>query len=161
MQSKETSLANGFVETVVMLLRGVIRTNHQVPRTVRTPFERLFGKKPAQEFEPARPISKDPLNKMNPRYNIGVWLGVRHNSAECFVETAEGVFRAREVRRIEHQDTWDKEAINNVIGVPWRIADGNWTVDRLATQLRYYCRMPGLQCDQASTSSLRPLPIQD
>ena len=44
-------------------------------------------------------------------------------SAVCFVETAEGVFRAREVRRIEHQDRWDKEAINNVIGVSWRIAD--------------------------------------
>ena len=42
---------------------------------------------------------------------FGVWLGVRNNSAECF--------------------GWDKEAINNVIGVLWRIvADGKWTVDR-------------------------------
>ena len=32
--------------------------------------------------------------------------------------------REEEVRRMEHQDRWDKEAINNVIGVPWRIADG-------------------------------------
>ena len=24
----------------------------------------------------------------------------------------------------------DKEAINNVIGVPWRMTDGTWTVDR-------------------------------
>ena len=111
---------------------------------------------------------------MNPRYKFGVWLGVRNNSAECFVETAEGVFRAREVRRIEHQGRWDKEAMNNVIGVSWRNADGKWTVDRQVTQidtlpppppvpfegarvqreritrigLRYHCRMPGLQCDQ-------------
>ena len=35
------------------------------------------------------------------------------------VETAEGAFRAREKRRLEQQDRWDKEAINNVIGVPW------------------------------------------
>ena len=83
----------------------------------------------------SRPIPSEPLNKMNPRYKFGVWLGVRNNSAACFVGTAEGVFRAREVSRIEHQDTWDKEAINNVIEVPWRIADGNWTVDRLATQI--------------------------
>ena len=44
------------------------------------------------------------------------------------------VFRVREVRRTEQQNRWDKAAINNVIGVPWRIADGNWTVYRSATQ---------------------------
>ena len=38
---------------------------------------------------------------MNPRYKFGVWLGVRDSSAECFVETAEGVSRARDARRIE------------------------------------------------------------
>ena len=91
---------------------------------------------PTQEFVPlgkkvvARPISSEPLNRMNPTHKFGVWMGVtKSNSAECFVETAEVVFGAREVRRIEHQDRWDKEAINNLIGVPWRNADGNWTVD--------------------------------
>ena len=63
----------------------------------------------------ARVISSEPLNIMNPRYKFGVWLGVRNHGAECFVVTAEGVLRAREVRRIEHQNRWDKEAINNVI----------------------------------------------
>ena len=56
---------------------------------------------------------------------------------QCRVLRGDGrrcVFRAREVSRIEHQDRWDKEAINNVIGVPWRIADGKWIVDRPATQ---------------------------
>ena len=41
------------------------------------------------------------VSRMNPRYKFGVWLGVRHNSSERFVETAEGVFRARGVRRIK------------------------------------------------------------
>ena len=99
----------------------------------------MHGKKPAQEFVPfgetvlARPIFSEPLNRMNPRHKLGVW--VRNNSAECFVGTAGGVFRAREVRRIEHQDRWDKEAINNLIGVPWRLVDGTWTVGRLVTQI--------------------------
>ena len=83
----------------------------------------------------AGPISSEPLNSINPRYKFGVWLGVRINSAECFVETAEGVFRARDVRTIEHQNRWDKEAITNVIGVPWSIAYGQWTVYRPATQI--------------------------
>ena len=48
---------------------------------------------------------------------------MRHNSAECFIGTADGVFRARKVRRLEPQMRWDKEAVNNVIGVPWRMND--------------------------------------
>ena len=121
--------SNGLVENAVLLLRGAIRTikchvesgtqedspilpwlvEHagsilsrcQKGRDGRTPFERLHGKKPTQEFVPfgekvlARPISSEPLNRINPRYKFGVWLGVRNNSAECFVATGEGVFRAR------------------------------------------------------------------
>ena len=102
----------------------------QKGRDGRTPFERLLGKEPTQEFVPfgekvlAKPISSESLNRMNPRYMFGVWLGVRNTSLECFVRTAEGVFRAREVRRIEQKYRWDKEANNNLIGVPWRLVDG-------------------------------------
>ena len=55
---------------------------------------------------------------------------MRSNSAERFIGNADGVFRAREIRRLEPQDRWDTEAINSVIGVPWRMTDGKWTVDR-------------------------------
>ena len=56
-------------------------------------------------------IPSEPLNRMNPRCKVGLWLGVRNNGAECFVETA--------VRRMEHQkQRLDKEAINNMIGAP-------------------------------------------
>ena len=54
---------------------------------------------------------------------------MRSNSAECFIGNAEGVFRAREIRRLEPRYRGDKEAIRSVIGVPWRITDGRWTVD--------------------------------
>ena len=40
-----------------------------------------------------------------------------------FIGNADGVFRAREIRRLEPQDRWDTESINSVIGVP------KWTVD--------------------------------
>ena len=113
---------------------GGTREEHlvQVPERSRRSdtIERLHGKKPTQEFVPfgeevlARPISSEPLNRMTRRCKFGVWLGVRNNSTQCVVETTDSVFRAREVRRIEHQDRWDKETINNVIGVPWRMVDG-------------------------------------
>ena len=110
-------------------------------RDGRTPFEILHGKKPTQEFVSfgetvlARPRFSEPLNRMNPRYKFRVWLGGRNNNAECLVETAEGVFRAREIRRIEHQNRWDKEVINNVIEVLWRSVDGKWTVAMSVTQI--------------------------
>ena len=40
------------------------------------------------------------------------------------------MFRAREILRLEPQDRWDARAIHSVIGVPWRMTDGSWTVDR-------------------------------
>ena len=110
-------------------------------RDGKTPFERLHGKKPTQEFVPfgekvlARKNTTGPRNRMNPRCQYGVWLGMRNNSAECFIGNADGVFRAREIRRLEPQDRWDTEAIINVIGVLWRMTDGRWTVDRPEAQV--------------------------
>ena len=114
---------------------GCILSRCQKGRDGKTPFERLHGKKPTQEFVQfgekvlARRVTTEPMNRMNPRYQYGIWLGMRNNSAECFIGNAEGVFRAREIRRLEPRDRWDKEAVKNMIGVPWRMTDGRWTVD--------------------------------
>ena len=115
---------------------GCILSRCQKGRDGKTPSERLHGKKPTQEFVPfgekvlARQVTTEPRNRMNPRYQYGVWLGMRNNSAECFIGNADGVFRACEIRRLEPQDSWDTRAIYSVIGVPWRMTDGRWTVDR-------------------------------
>ena len=120
---------------------GCILSRCQKGRDGKTPFERLHGKKPTQDFVPfgekvlARRVTTEPMNRMNPRYQYGIWLGMRNNSAECFVGNAEGVFRAREIRRLEPRDRWDREAINSIIGVPWRMTDGRWTVDRPEIQV--------------------------
>ena len=44
---------------------------------------------------------------------------MRNNSEECFIRNADGVLRAREIRRWEPQSRWDKEAVKNIIGVRW------------------------------------------
>ena len=95
---------------------GCILSRCQKGRDGKTPFERLHGKKPTQEFVPfgekvlARKITTDPMNRMNTRYQYGVWLGLRNNSAECFIGNADGVFRAHEIWRLEPQDRCDTEA---------------------------------------------------
>ena len=64
------------------------------------------------------------MHRMNTRYKVGSWVDLRNDSVECFIGNADGVFRAREIRRSVPQSRWDQEAIKNVIGVPWRMADG-------------------------------------
>ena len=81
----------------------------QNDRDGRTPFNRLHDKKPTQELV-LFGVSSEPMNRMNPRCKFGEWLGVRNNGPECFGETAECVFRAREVRRSEQRDRWDKRS---------------------------------------------------
>ena len=66
---------------------GCILSRSQKGRDGKTPFERLHGKKPTQEFVPlgegvsAKQITTDPMNRMNPRCMYGIWLGMRNNSA--------------------------------------------------------------------------------
>ena len=86
---------------------GCILSRCQKGRDGKTSFERLHGKKPTQEFVPfgekvlAKQITTDPMNRMNPRYQYGIWFGLRNNNEECFIGNAECVFRARAIRRLE------------------------------------------------------------
>ena len=57
--------SNGLIENAIMLLRGIMLSRCQEGRDGKTPFERLHGKKPTQEFVPfgekvlARKITTD------------------------------------------------------------------------------------------------------
>ena len=41
----------------------------------------------------AKHISTDATNRLNPRYRLRIWFGVRNNNAECIIGTADVVFR--------------------------------------------------------------------
>ena len=50
-------------------------------------------------------------------------------SAECFIGHADGVFKAREIERLEPQDRCDTEAVNRLeYREGWRTE--RWTADR-------------------------------
>ena len=76
----------------------------------------------------------EPLNRMNPRYKHRSVVGSEKQRVPSAAWGRQKVDPEREVRRTEQQDMWDKEAINNVIGLPWRMVDDKWTVDRPVTQ---------------------------
>ena len=70
---------------------GCILSRCQEGRDGKRPFGRLHGKKPTQEFVPfgqkvlAKQITTDPMNRTNPRYQYGIWLGMRNNKQRRMV----------------------------------------------------------------------------
>ena len=154
---KGDKLSNGLVGNAVMLLRGVIRTikchvescthdltvtRKSMGRGGRTASERLHGKKPTQECVPFE-REREGAGETN------IFETVEQNESQKKVRSVSGSEKQQcrvlcgdgrrcvqsEVRRTEQNDRWDKEAINNVIGLPWRIVDGKWTVNRPVTQI--------------------------
>ena len=145
--------SNGLIENAVMLIRGIIRASRcHIESSTQEPLsdESLIlpwlvgcilsrcqksrdGKRHPKDVTrvcPANQISTDPMSRVNPRYKLGTWLGMRINSAECFNGNADGVFEVREIRRLEPQSRWDKEAVKNV-----RMTDGTWRVYRPEIQV--------------------------
>lgn len=103
----------------------------QVGRDGRTPHERLRGKRPPQALVPFgekvlfQSLRQDRrANKAEPRYDYGVWAGVRIGGADVYILTPDGAVRARSVRRLPGAERWDMELIGRVRGVPWDMAAG-------------------------------------
>ena len=112
---------------------GCILSRCQKGGDGKTPLERLHSMKPTQVFVPfgekvlAKQFTTDPMNRMNPRYQYGIWLGILSNSADCCIVKAYGVFTAREIRRLEPQSRWDTEAINSTLENDRREVDSGQT----------------------------------
>ena len=57
--------------------------------------------------------------KFEPRWESGVWLGIRQESGESIVGMKNGVIKVRSIRRkgIE-TERWDKEVYGALVGTP-------------------------------------------
>ena len=63
--------------------------------------------------------------KSESRWNEGIFIGVKEETGELMIGTAEGVERARTIRRFaEESDRWKKEDIEGMKGVPWELIPG-------------------------------------
>ena len=58
--------------------------------------------------------------KIDDRWLDGVWIGVDIETDEVMVGTANGVFKARSIRRKPEEDRWDKSQIKGMTGLPWK-----------------------------------------
>ena len=67
---------------------------------------------------------KDKFEKLNPRWEYGVFVGVRRRSGEVWVATKSGLVKARSVRRIPIEERWGPDCVELVKNVPWNKGDG-------------------------------------
>ena len=82
-----------------------------------------------------RKITTDQMNRMNPKYQYGVWLGMRNNSAECFIGMQTVCSELTKFGDWNLTADGTQEQLTSVVGVPWRMTDGRWTVDRPEAQV--------------------------
>ena len=88
-------------------------------------------------------------DKLDSRWEVGHFLGIKDESAELIIGTAVGVLKVRSVRSFtDFSDRWKALSLNAVVGLPWRPIPG-----RDGTEIKSHVRMAaefgdGLQHDE-------------
>jgi hypothetical protein len=63
-----------------------------------------------------------PLQKINPRWQYGMFVGVNHRSGELYIATQEGkIYVVRTVKRIPVEHRWQEECLSWIQSVPWNM----------------------------------------
>ena len=77
------------------------------------------------------------MEKINARWDYGVFVGVKRASGEVWVATEEGTKAARSVRRIPKEQRWGPDCLSWVKHAPWNRypgaadADGEVPLDKI------------------------------
>ena len=108
---------------------GTLISRHKIGIDGLTPFERVKGKpnrKKMMEFGevvlymPVKSAIDKRRDKLNPKFEQGVWLGIHGRSNEDLVGTEQGVVRASVVKKVPEDERWCKESVMNIKGSPWK-----------------------------------------
>ena len=60
-------------------------------------------------------------DKLDSRWEIGVWMGVKDETSDCIIGTPEGTVKARDFKRIaDPAKRWDKDLVKALRGPPWQ-----------------------------------------
>ena len=92
----------------------------------KTAYERQRGRKCRQEVIPFgesvhyRKLEEDKKNKLDSKWEDGVWLGHARGSNECLIGTPAGVVRAWAIKRRPEEERWCADNLEAVQGTPAR-----------------------------------------
>ena len=67
-----------------------------------------------------QPLDHKQLGSAMPRWEEGVYVGLRMHTGEKLVATATGVCKARSIKRRIESERWDAEEISKINGTPWK-----------------------------------------
>ena len=60
------------------------------------------------------------LEKLNARWEYGIFVGMRRKSNEVMIATEEGIEEVRSVRKLPKEQRWGEDTLNWVKWAPWR-----------------------------------------
>jgi hypothetical protein len=107
----------------------------EVGKDGKTPWERSRGKSASVmgvEFGEKvmfKKKAKDKNEKINARWEKGIFVGARSCSGELLVATSLGVRKCRSIRRLPLQERWGLDSLNWVKNVPWHLYRGDSLAD--------------------------------
>ena len=76
-----------------------------------------------------RKKNKHKAAKIEPRWEKGIFVGVRVRSGEFWISTAAGVKKVRSIRRLARPDRWSEDSVKWVRHVPWHLYHGDVGAD--------------------------------
>ncbi len=59
------------------------------------------------------------LNKLLPKWEDGIFLGLKDSSNEYFIGTDKGVLKASSIKRVPESERFEQARLENMIGMPW------------------------------------------
>ena len=71
----------------------------------------------------------DKKAKMEAKWELGIFVGVRRRSHEAMIMTQDGLTRARSLKRIPEEKRWSEDCVNWVNWVPWHRYKDDETAD--------------------------------
>ena len=70
------------------------------------------------------------INKMDCRWETGIWVGMKDDSNESIVSTKDGCLKTRDIKRFgDMDDRWNVDFFKEVKGVPWEPIPGSKSVE--------------------------------
>ena len=97
-------------------------------------------------------LYRDPgkhVNKLQPVWSSGIWLGKDTESDETLVGTTNGVLRVRSIRRLLPSEQFNLELLTSVVGLPWAPQGSSTSVPLL----RDFLFPPGLPLAPATSTT--------
>ena len=67
-----------------------------------------------------KPVKTVRIEKSEPRWVDGVWLGLTVETHEHIIGTSKGVIKCRAISAVEESRKFNKQVVEEIKGVPWQ-----------------------------------------